>query len=146
MWISQIESTDELDGSNRIFVIESQSLGKHKNKLWAPNLHTYIHTHRHTRLYALARACTHAQVPWVNKLKNLGVAIGKSLLSLSLSSLFSSILQSFLPTYFSLSLFRYFELEDKRIGISLWLLEENTSDKPNDRGGYSQTLKWFESA
>lgn len=83
----------------------------------------------------------HAQVPWVNKLKNLGVAIGKSLLSLSLSSLFSSVLQSFLPTYFSLSLFRYFELEDKRIGISLWLLEENTSDKPNGRGGYSQTLK-----
>ena len=47
---------NEINGSNGIFVILSWSLGKHKNKLWAQNLHTYFYTNMHTIL------CTHVHV------------------------------------------------------------------------------------
>lgn len=56
---SNRQLTNEINGSDGVFVILSQSLGKHKNKFWVQNLHTYFCTYMHTILRTRVHVHTH---------------------------------------------------------------------------------------
>lgn len=111
------------------FLLYSLSLRANIKITSGPKIYTHM-SNTHAHVCAHTNTHTDTQVLRVNKFKNLEVAIWESLLPPTISS---SFLQASLPSFlFSPPLWDTSELENKKIGMSLWLLEENTLAKPSD--------------